>query len=64
MRYAVSRLNEYMREMAYRVYVTDYLQMLSGSNKRYYDLIDPTPPDERTSEEIVDSIWSKIEAGQ
>lgn len=39
MRYVMARYQSKQRELAYRVYVTDSLQMALGLNRRYYDII-------------------------
>lgn len=64
--------------MAYRVYVTDCLRIISentgapatayGGNghymtKRYVEIINPPPEETRTGEEIVESILSKLKKG-
>ncbi len=56
--------------MAYRVYLTDALQIVgentakqSGGRyleRRYYDLINPKPVDTRTGDEIIADIIAKI----
>jgi hypothetical protein len=70
MRYAIARFNQHQRDLAYRIYVTDCLRMnlecvaqIGGGSvqlTRYADLIDPSPKDERTAEEIIDCIRSKL----
>jgi hypothetical protein len=70
MRYAIARFNQHQRDLAYRIYVTDCLRMNlecvvqigGGSVKltRFADLFDQSPKDERTAEEIIDCIRSKL----
>lgn len=61
MRYVMSRYEEYQREMAYRIYVTDSLY-LNGQNqrfvKRYSEFIGLTQNevDTRTGDEIAEDI--------
>lgn len=62
MQYALARKKSDNEEKAYRIYVTDALMSVYNLNMRYYDLILPDKPaDNRTAEEIIDSIVSKIE---
>ncbi len=62
MRYVSARLEQTLREDAYRIYVTDALKGLGGFDKRYVDLIDIKPQIEetRTAEEIIESIRGKL----
>lgn len=66
MRYAVARYNEYRRETAYRVYVTDCLCRMAvfcGADKsmpRYADLLKPQKPtDNRSGDEILADIVAR-----
>ena len=62
MRYATARFNQHQRDLAYRIYVTDCLRMVSENTAklsqgtyteaRFYDIINPKPVDKRTGEEI------------
>jgi len=62
LQYALARKKSDNEEKAYRVYVTDALMSVYNLNMRYYDLILPDKPaDNRTAEEIIGSIVSKIE---
>ena len=61
--HCVSAFNKLQEEKIYRIYVTDTLKSLSGANVRWYDLIDRTPRDERTFEEITKDVWSRIMGG-
>ena len=69
MRYVVSKYKEQQKEMAYRIYVTECLRLMTentakqsesgGSyiNKPFADVIgDNKPKDERTAEEIIADI--------
>ncbi len=58
MRYVIARYNQYQREQAYRVYVTDNLKALTGLNVRYADYFGPE--ETRTADEIVDGIRNKL----
>ena len=54
------------RDEAYRLYVTDALNVIAFNtanayggktmSKRYADIIDPKPEDNRTAEQIIDSV--------
>ena len=70
MRYVIARYKAEQREMAYRIFVTDCLRITTentaalskeGSyvSKRYYDIINPPPVDDRTGDEIVLDIISR-----
>ena len=62
MQYVLSRKKSNDEERAYRVYVTDALMTVYHFNTRYYDLISPSAPmDERSAEEIIKGIVTKIE---
>jgi hypothetical protein len=54
MRYAVARLNERERAAAYRIYVTDILQGLSGAQNRYADIVYPHSETQKEEEKPVD----------
>lgn len=58
MRYVTARFNQYQREEAYRIYVTDGLKHLSGLNIRYADIF--KPEETRTADEIIDGIKGKL----
>ena len=62
MRYVSARLEQNLREDAYRIYVTDALKALGGFDTRYFDLIEmkPTIEETRTPEEIIERIRSKL----
>lgn len=57
MRYVKARIEEYQRELTYRIYVTDSLRLMPQDKylpKRYVELLPElnTPEDKRTAEEI------------
>ena len=62
MRYAMARYQSQQRDLAYRIYVTDCLRIISentatlggGSSitAKFSDIINPKPADNRTGEEI------------
>lgn len=66
MRYAMARFNQHRRDLAYRIYVTDCLRMVSENTAkmsqgaytvaRFYDIINPKPVEKRTGEEIAADI--------
>ena len=66
MRYAMARFNQHRRDLAYRIYVTDCLRMVtenaakmsqgSYTAARFYDIINPKPVEKRTGEEIAADI--------
>ena len=66
MRYAMARYQSQQRDLAYRIYVTDCLRIISentakiggGSyiNAKISDIINPKPVDNRTGEEIAADI--------
>ena len=66
MRYVLARFEIYQRELAYRIYVTDALRVIGENTAkyggggyikaRYADIINPTPEDNRTQEEIIAKI--------
>ena len=61
--YCVSAFNHIQEEKVYRIYITDALKYLAGLNVRYAELIDTTPKDERTFEEITNDVWTRIMGG-
>ena len=66
MRYAVTRYQSQQRDLAYRIYVTDCLRIISENTAkmgggsyitaRFADIINPKPVDDRTGEEIAADI--------
>ena len=69
MRYATARFNQCQRDMAYRIYVTDCLRMISENTanffkgsyvqKRFADFLQKPAKDNRTGEEIVADVVKK-----
>ena len=69
MRYAVARYKTYQREVAYRIYVTDCLRMMTENTarfakgnyikKRYADFLKNPVQDNRTGEEIAADVIKK-----
>ena len=61
MRYVESRCEQHNRDKAYRIYVTDCLQIIGKIDQRFYDLVNPTRVIEtRTADEIITSISEKL----
>ena len=66
MRYAMARFNQHQRDLAYRIYVTDRLRIISETTAKiaggsyltakFSDIINPKPVDNRTGEEIAADI--------
>ena len=66
MRYAMARYQSQQRDLAYRIYVTDCLRMVTENTAkmsqgaytvaRFYDIINPKPVDNRNVEEIAADI--------
>lgn len=56
MRYVQGRIQKDFDDWAYRIYISDAIKTLGHLNVRYFDLIDRTPADTRTQEEVVDHI--------
>ena len=66
MRYAMARFNQHQRDLAYRIYVTDCLRIISENTAKmgggsyiaakFSDIINPNPVDNRTGEEIAADI--------
>ena len=69
MRYALTRYKMYQREVAYRIYVTDCLRMMTENTarfakgsymqKRYADYLKSPVPDRRTGEQIAADVIKK-----
>ena len=69
MRYAVARYKTYQREVAYRIYVTDCLRIISENTaktvngtyitRRYVDIFNPHVQENRTGEEIAAEVIKK-----
>ena len=66
MRYAMARYQSQQRDLAYRIYVTDCLRIISENTAKmgggayitakFADIINPKPADDRTGEEIAADI--------
>ena len=66
MRYAIARYQSQKRDLAYRIYVSDCLRIISENTARisngsyvtakFADIINPKPVDNRTGEEIAADI--------
>ena len=66
MRYAMARYQSQQRDLAYRIYVTDCLRMVTENTAkisqgfytaaRFYDVINPKPVDNRSGNEIAADI--------
>lgn len=62
MRYVESECIHEWKDSTYRFYVTDALKAIGRLNgQRYYDIVDLTPPDTRTSEEVVGHISNMLD---
>ena len=69
MRYAIARYNQHQRDLAYRIYVTECLRMISenvascggGSYMavKYDDVVNQKQVDNRTGEEIAADIINR-----
>ena len=69
MRYAVARYKTYQREVAYRIYVTDCLRMMTENTarfakgnyitKRYADFLKKPVCENKTGEEIAADVIKK-----
>ena len=66
MRYAMARYQSQQRDLAYRIYVTDCLRIISENTAKmgggsyitakFVDIINPKPVEKRTGEEIAADI--------
>ena len=66
MRYAMARFNQHQRDLAYRIYVTECLRIISENTAKmgggsyitakFADIINPKHVDNRTGEEIAADI--------
>lgn len=66
MRYAMARFNQHQRDLAYRIYVTDCLRIISENTAKmgggsyitakFADIINTKPVDNQTGEEIAADI--------
>ena len=69
MRYAMARYQSQQRDLAYRIYVTDCLRIISENTAKigggsyitakFEDIINPKPVDNRTGEEIAADIINR-----
>ncbi len=61
MRYFASKYEQYSHDQIYRIYMSEMLRAITGSNVRYSDLIETKQPaDTRTSSEIIANMKSKL----
>lgn len=70
MRYAQARHQSRQRDLAYRIFVTDGIRILTENtanfaggklmNNRFYDMLKPKKSDNRTGEMIVADVLSRI----
>lgn len=71
MRYVVARHNDNMREMTYRIFISDTAYLIneniakiSGGSRmryRYSEIIHPQKEETRTSEEIIKGLKEKLQ---
>lgn len=63
MRYLIARMKKDKRDESYRIYITDSLYY-NGQNKtiskRYIDLVNAKPVEERPAEEIIDDVINRV----
>lgn len=62
MRYVESRLEDFQREEAYRIYVTTSLQLAPQQKwlgKSYADLLVPDNKEEKTGDDIVTDVFNR-----
>lgn len=70
MRYAMARFNQHQRDLAYRIYLSECARIVTlntanfggGSyiEKRFMDIINPPPEDNRSAEEIVADVFDRM----
>lgn len=63
MRYVMTEMMKHLRDMTYRIYVTDALYCMGNSGrmaKRYYDCLHPKKEDDRTGDEIAADVINKL----
>lgn len=70
MRYATARYQSQQRDLAYRIYVSDGIRIISESaakaaggtfmSKRFSDLIKPKTTDTRSGEEIAADVFKRM----
>ena len=61
MRYVAARVEKERRDRAYRIYVTDSLQLFLGLDKRYVDIVSKAPIRNADPEEIKNRIGEKLD---
>ncbi len=69
MRYAQARYNQHQRDLAYRIFVSEGLRILTENTAKmvqgayltvnYLDIIDPKPKDERSGAEIASDVLKR-----
>lgn len=59
--YCVADYKDRADEKIYRVYITDSLKIIGSLNKRYIDMISPTPTEDRTADEIISDLSRKLD---
>lgn len=70
MRYAIARYNQHQRDLAYRIYLCECARIttLNTANstggsyieKKFVDILNPKPEDNRTAEEIVADVFERM----
>lgn len=70
MRYAIARYNQHQRDLAYRIYLSECVRIttLNTANftggsyieKKFMDILNPQPEDNRTAVEIVADVFEKM----
>ena len=61
MRYVAARFEKERRDRAYRIYITDSLQLFLGLDKRYADMVSKAPIKNADPEEIKNRIGEKLD---
>ena len=69
MRYAQARYNQHQRDLAYRIYVSEGLRILTENTAKmvqgtyltvnFHDIINPKPKDERSGAEIASDVLKR-----
>ena len=69
MRYAQARYNQHQRDLAYRIFVSEGLRMLTENTAKmvqgayltvnFLDIINPKPKDERSGAEIASDVLTR-----
>lgn len=57
-----AKLEEELRDVGYRVYVTDTLKFISGASERYYDRIQKRPKCTESADDIIANMRKKLDA--